>query len=403
MSSQQLKQSTLTVSELNDRVQECLTNELGRVLVSGEISNFTCPRSGHWYFSLKDTNAQVRCVMFKWHNSTMELLADGQLVTITATCSLYKERGDYQLIVTKVEQVGAGKLHIEYQKRLKILESKGLFSPEYKQSIPKMATQIALITSNTGAAIRDVLNTLKRRFPLAEIDIFPTQVQGQKAAGEIVNAIKKANNLNNYDVILLVRGGGSIEDLWPFNEVAVAEAIFDSKIPLVSGVGHETDFTIADFVADLRAATPTAAAELVSSDMRDILDSLRNQEASFNRAICGRLQQLALKLDSKMSKITHPKEKLKHHIKRVAEVNVLLTKSMQQVLTRKQQQFKLLMQKITTISPLATLARGYSIVTKDDNVITDSVAILPDDKVDVRLKQKILNCRVVKVNKILGE
>ena len=268
--------AVFTVSQLNRQSKELLETYLHRVQVSGEISNLARPHSGHWYFTLKDQRAQVRCAMFKSRSQYVQFAPkEGDQVLIHASVSLYEARGDYQLIVDKMESAGEGALKMAFEALKARLHQQGYFNPEYKKPLPSHPRHLGIVTSPTGAAVKDIIAVLKRRFPALPISIYPTQVQGEVAAGQIVQAIERANRDALCDVLIVGRGGGSLEDLWPFNEERVAHAIFNSAIPIISAVGHEVDTSISDFVADLRAATPSAAAELVSPDRFEWLGALR--------------------------------------------------------------------------------------------------------------------------------
>ena len=266
--------TTYTVSELVFAAKRLLETQFSTLSLSGEIANFSRPASGHWYFTLKDPFAQIRCAMFKRANSSVDFIPeDGMQVVIRGQISLYPDRGDFQCIVSYMSPSGIGLLKQQFEKRVQALKKAGLFDDAHKQVLPKSPACIAVVTSSTGAALQDILHVCRRRFPATKILIYPTQVQGDAAAGQIVQAIELANKtaLNNNhkqiqkpEVILLARGGGSLEDLWPFNEEIVAHAIFNSKLPVITGVGHETDTTIADLVADYRAPTPSAAAEMLT-------------------------------------------------------------------------------------------------------------------------------------------
>src|SRR5690606_31569338 len=248
------------VSQLNRRAKQLLETHLPLLWVEGELSNVSQPSSGHWYFTLKDDQAQVRCAMFRNRNMLVRFKPQqGQQVLLRARVSLYEGRGDYQLIAEHMEEAGAGALQRAYEELKQKLAAEGLFSDDLKQPLPSLPRHIGVITSPTGAAIRDILHVLARRFPAIPVTVLPVAVQGKEAAPQIVKAIQLANRADLFDVLILARGGGSLEDLWPFNEEVVARAIHASKLPIVSAVGHEVDFTIADFVADLRAPTPSVA------------------------------------------------------------------------------------------------------------------------------------------------
>lgn len=285
----------ISVTKLNRFAKQVLESEIGQVWVSGEISNFTRAASGHWYFTLKDQSAQVRTAMFKGANQSVSFMPkQGDKVIVRANISLYEARGDYQLIAMKMEPEGVGQLKQAFEALKLKLQDEGLFSQEHKQALPKVVKKIGLVTSSTGAAVHDILHVLQRRNPAVEIILYPSMVQGEGAAATIVSQIEKANQRNEVDVLIVGRGGGSLEDLWSFNEEAVARAIFASVLPTVSAVGHEVDVTIADFVADLRAATPSAAAELLSEDKQ----SLQHNINQLKRRLMNSLVQ---QLDAKRS------------------------------------------------------------------------------------------------------
>jgi exodeoxyribonuclease VII large subunit len=260
----------LSVTELNRRARQLLEVHLATVWVRGEISNLSMPSSGHWYFTLKDDKAQIRCAMFRGNNALLRFKPEhGMQVIARGRVSLYEGRGDYQLIAENLQVDGAGNLQIAFEQLKAKLEDERLFDDDFKQELPTLPKHVGVITSPTGAAIRDILSIFKRRFPAIQISIFPVPVQGADAAPAIIKALQLANKHTGFDALILARGGGSLEDLWAFNEEAVARAVFASEIPVVSAIGHETDFTICDFVADIRAATPSAAAELLSPDIAD--------------------------------------------------------------------------------------------------------------------------------------
>lgn len=278
--------SIYTVSRLNQTVRLLLEQEMGQVWISGEISNFSQPSSGHWYFTLKDDTAQVRCAMFRNSNRRVAFRPQhGQQVLVRANITLYEPRGDYQIIVESMQPAGEGLLQQQYEQLKQKLSAEGLFDPIHKQSLPAPARQVGVITSKTGAALHDVLHVLQRRDPSLPVIIYPTAVQGADAPLQIVRAIELANLRDECDVLIVGRGGGSLEDLWSFNDERVARAIFTSKIPVVSAVGHETDVTIADFVADLRAPTPSAAAEIVSRNQTELLRQIQSQQQRMEMAM----------------------------------------------------------------------------------------------------------------------
>ncbi len=284
MSQANSKPNVLSVSQLNRQSKELLETYLHNVQVTGEISNLSRPASGHWYFTLKDQKAQVRCAMFKSRTQYLKFVPkEGEQVLINASVGLYEARGDYQLIVNGMQSAGEGALKLAFEQLKARLHQEGLFNPEHKKPLPKHPRHLGVITSPTGAAIKDILSVLKRRFPNLPISIYPTQVQGDAAAGQISAAIERANRDRICDVLIVGRGGGSLEDLWPFNEEVVARAIFNSQLPIISAVGHEVDISISDYAADLRAATPSAAAELVSPDRFEWIGRFEQLERSLIR------------------------------------------------------------------------------------------------------------------------
>lgn len=304
----------LTVSQLNRQVKSYLENELGIVYVEGELSNLSKPVSGHYYFTLKDNGAQIRCVYFKnRHSAPTNKLSDGQHVIVSGRLSLYEARGDYQLIVEQVTEAGLGALYQRFEELKNKLAAEGLFASINKHPIPSMPRTIGVITSTTGAAIRDILSTLARRFPLAHVLIYPSEVQGAGAAQQLIQALQRANREKRSDVLLLARGGGSIEDLWAFNDEQLARQIASSSIPIVSGIGHETDFTIADFVADYRAETPTAAAIAATPDCHELLKLLNHSITRLHDAMHRFLQKYQIKLHHLMDKISSPQKAISHY------------------------------------------------------------------------------------------
>ena len=408
-----------TVAQLNTLSRQLLEEHFPHIWVEGEISNLATPASGHIYFSLKDADAQVRCAMFRGNNRRLNFRpTDGIKVLVQAKVSLYAPRGDYQLIVSNMEDAGLGALQREFEKLKQKLAKEGLFAETHKQPLPEFVRTLGVVTSATGAAIRDILSVLRRRAPHIHVKIFPTLVQGDKAASNIVRMIELANQLNTCDVLLVSRGGGSLEDLWPFNEEIVARAIFASQIPIVSGVGHEIDFTISDFVADVRAPTPSAAAELISTDQKHYLQRLLNYLRSMDKAILSILRHYRERITSLQKRLRHPKQLLRermqkvdylsnqlykaierqmthyaHRIKIIAtrlhqlspaklvQIHKLKLTSLQQkfkhamldTLKTKKHHFLQLTRSLDTISPLATLHRGYSITTTESGKIISTI------------------------------
>ncbi len=287
-----------SVSELNSAAKLALEQEIGLVWLEAEISNLSRPSSGHWYFSLKDRKAQIRCAFFKGRNRLLNFSpADGQQLLVRGRISLYEPRGDYQLIVDHMEPAGEGDLQKAYEEIKQRLYAAGLFDDEHKRDLPDIPSQIGLVTSPSGAAVRDVLHVLKRRFPMTPVVIYPTAVQGEAAAGQIIDAIKLAERRNECDVLLLVRGGGSLEDMWPFNSEQLAKIIFECPIPIISGIGHEIDTTIADYVADMRAPTPSAAAEIIAPDQAELSVLIQQSQTRLIKQMQGILRNASQQLD----------------------------------------------------------------------------------------------------------
>ena len=400
-----------SVTELALNVRRQLEKEIGQIWISGEISNLATPRSGHWYFTLKDSDSQLRCAMFKNRNRSVRFTPeDGQQVLMRAKISLYEPRGDLQLIGEYMEPAGEGALQIAFNRLKQKLNNEGLFDEELKRPIPSLPHKIGIITSPTGAAIRDVLTVLKRRMPHVPVIIYPTQVQGEKAAKSIIEQLRVANEHAECDVLLVTRGGGSLEDMWCFNDEKLARAIGASDIPVVSAVGHEVDTSISDLVADLRAPTPSAAAELLVPNRADIAHKFQSLERRLVNEFQHKLQIQQARLDKLSAKIVHPKQRLAQSQTDLERLTKLLNSAQKRYLENKRvslestrahltsykphkhlqqskdklqaqqkqlqqavdqqlkefrQEFVLTAQKLNNISPLATLERGYTLTTDD--------------------------------------
>jgi exodeoxyribonuclease VII large subunit len=434
----------LSVSQLNRKAKQLLETHLPLLWVEGELSNVSQPSSGHWYFTLKDDQAQVRCAMFRNRNLLVRLKPlQGQHVLLRARVSLYEGRGDYQLIAEHMEEAGTGALQRAFDELKIKLASEGLFDEALKKSLPSLPKHIAVITSSTGAAVRDILSVLARRFPAIPVSVLPVPVQGKEAAPQIVKAIELANRAGIFDVIVVARGGGSLEDLWPFNEEIVARAIHHSVLPIVSAVGHETDFTIADLVADLRAPTPSAAAELITPDGEAWLENFIGLEILLEDAMERRLTNARQKLEWLRARLRHPGERLqqqaqrldgleirlqrafKHELRdlqrrlqslvlrqkllqpsqRLQQLNRQVTQHLKQLRDCTQQQLQMRKQRLSetvrvlqTVSPLKTLERGYSITTRESGaVIHTSAEVNVGDSLQTRLAHGELLCRVEKI------
>jgi exodeoxyribonuclease VII large subunit len=356
------QQATLTVSQLNRQVKRLLETHFDYLWVEGEVSNFARPASGHWYFSLKDADCQVRCAMFRNRNQRLrEVPGNGDAVRLRARVSLYEGRGEFQLIVEHLETAGAGALRRAYDALREKLQAEGLFDESRKQALPTTPGHIGIITSASGAAIRDILVVLGRRFPSLSVDVLPVPVQGEDAAPAICAALERANRwqaagVRHFDALIVGRGGGSIEDLWAFNEENVARAIAASDIPVVSAVGHEVDFTIADFVADARAATPSAAAEMLSPDGPAWRARFRQLEQRISRAAQRRLLETATRLEHLRRLLRHPGDRLQEQAQRLDLLEQDLRRGLESRMLLLQQQLALLESRLRGQSPVSALA-----------------------------------------------
>ncbi len=360
----------LSVSALNRMAREVLEQSFPLFWVGGEISNMTRAASGHWYFSLKDGGAQVRCVMFRGRNSYLDWTPkEGDKVEARATVTLYEARGDFQLTVEFLQRAGLGALYEAYERLKQQLEAEGLFDPARKQPIPTFPTQIGVVTSADAAALRDVLTTLKRRMPGIPVVIYPTPVQGKGVARLIAHAINTANQRAECDVLIVCRGGGSIEDLWQFNEEIVARAIANCSIPIISGVGHETDFTIADFAADQRAPTPTAAAEMAAPDRLALLGLLRQQQYAIRRQMEHQLHRYAQQLDFIARRLLSPSQQVAIKTAHLKQLQSRLQQCMRQQLLRQQDALIRLQNSLQHLNPNAVLSRGYALVHNEAGAI----------------------------------
>ena len=391
-----------TVSELARYIRVILEDSFPSIWVEGEISNYILHSSGHIYFSLRDANSSLKCAFFKRANEKLKFkLKDGMKVIVFGSISVYEARGDYQLIVEEVEPKGIGALQLQFQQLKERLQKEGLFDEAHKVPIPHLPTRIGVVTSPTGAAIRDILNIARRRFSNVEIIINPVRVQGEGSKDEIAAAIRQFNELNNIDVMIVSRGGGSLEDLWPFNEEVVARAIYDSEIPVISAVGHEIDYTIADFVADLRAPTPSAAAELVIPKKEDLVNAIDTSITRLKNALLGKIGLLTERLATlKESYVL--RQPLNLIIQLEQEIDDLckdLAIRIDHLVKMRAENFNLLISKLEVLSPLAILRRGYSITTKipEGIIIKDSRALKKDDIVETKLGEGRFRSRVEEI------
>lgn len=431
----------LSVSDLNRQVRSLLESSFMMIQVQGEISNFVRPSSGHWYFTLKDERAQVRCALFRNRSQFLKYRPkDGDQVMVRAKVSLYEGRGEFQLICDYMEESGVGQLQQAFEDLKLRLGAEGLFDPAGKLPLPPHPRHLGVITSPTGAAIHDILSVLKRRFPGLPVTLYPSAVQGAEAAPSIVRALQLAQRHAQCDVIILGRGGGSLEDLWPFNEESVARAIHDCRIPIVSAVGHETDVSISDFVADLRAPTPSAAAELLTPDQRELQLRLNQAQRRLLDRIRQQLGQQRERLVALQRRLRHPGERLRERAQRLDELEMRLRKAVlrllherrnrlerqqarlvqirpQRQITQSRQQLLSLRQQLerqmthllhdkrlrsaalagqlNAVSPLATLERGYAIVQDSQGRVIDDAALLEiDDMIETRLARGRVQSRV---------
>ena len=415
----------ITIGEINRYLKDLFDNDrnLQEVYLKGEISNFKAHTRGHFYFTLKDDTSRINAVMFSYRASSLKFVpSDGMKVLVKGKVSVYEATGAYQIYVDEMQEDGIGNLYIEFEKLKKKLAAEGLFDKDKKKRIPKVPRRIGIVTASTGAAIRDILTTIKRRFPICETILFPSLVQGTEAAKDIVRNIEIANTYD-IDTLIVGRGGGSIEDLWPFNEEIVARAIYNSKVPVISAVGHEIDFTIADFVADLRAPTPTAAAELAVPDMETIktyLDNVRSRSTiSINSCIDTRRQNLSSLVNSYILKKPTAMYEIKEQnldflIDRLNKEMTLVIENMRirlfkvsnsYVLTNpdilykfKKQGLEHLINKLEVLNPMNTLKRGYAIVKSSSGVVSDIGNVKVDDVVNINVKNGIINAKVLEVN-----
>lgn len=387
-----------TVGRLNAEARQLLEGGLPPLWVEGEISNFASPSSGHWYFTLKDRDAQIRCAMFRSANSRVGFRPrDGQQLLLRGRVSLYEPRGDYQLIGELMEDAGEGALRREFERLKAKLAAAGVFDEALKRPLPTMPKRIAVVTSPTGAAVRDVLHILARRFPPAQVLVIPTPVQGAAATESIIAALDSASRRGDCEVIILTRGGGSIEDLWCFNDERVAHAIRRAAVPVVTGIGHEIDFTIADFAADVRAPTPSGAAELVVPDRRTLLTGLAGIQARLRQLATQRLARANERFNVLAQRLTraHPGARLQQQTQRLDELDLRLRRAWDNALTRAGQRLQLAQRGLDAISPLATLERGYAIVTRaDGSVLQDAAEVRTGDEIEARLKRGSVRARV---------
>ena len=394
----------ISVTELNLYIKDKINQDefLNNVYVKGEISNFKHHYTGHMYFTLKDEKSLIKCIMFK--SSTERLTftpKDGMKVKAFGTVAVFERDGVYQIYCKAMEEDGLGDLYQKYEELKNKLEKKGLFDPIHKKRIPFMPRVIGVLTSSTGAVIRDIINVSTRRNPNVYIRLLPVPVQGSGAEKEIARAIQIMNEKKLADVIILARGGGSLEDLWPFNEEIVAEAIYNSEIPIISAVGHETDFTIADFVADLRAPTPSAAAELAVKDIRDITDKLANYNKRYKLALNKKVEFMRLRFEKVMNRraYTNPLQRVQDEYVRLDKI----TKNMENLVVKKERELRLktvqIITKIDSLSPLKALTRGYAVAENHGNIVKSISDIKLNDEINITFSDGKAKANIKEISK----
>ena len=414
----------ITVTQLTRYIKYKIDNDvnLNEVFLKGEISNFKAHSRGHFYFTLKDETSRINAIMFASNTKKIKFMPeDGMKVLVTGKISVFVANGGYQIYVNDMLEDGVGNIYIAFVQLKKKLEQEGLFRKEYKKQIPKIPTRVGVVTAPTGAAIKDIISTIKRRWPLAEIILFPSLVQGENAKEDIVRQIEKAKDYN-LDTLIVGRGGGSIEDLWPFNEEIVARSIFECNIPIISAVGHEIDFTIADFVADLRAPTPTGAAELAVPQKQDVENYLMQLKIRLNKQIQHKININKQKLEEVKSRYIFQNPIAIYQAKELQFDSIIerLKSSSKLLITNKEKKFLTVMKsyiienplkitepkknkylqiisKLETLSPLLTIKRGYSMTKKDGKVITSTKELKIKDKLEITLTDGTINAEVTKI------
>ena len=396
-----MKLRALEISEANSYIKRILSNDpiLYNLKVKGEISNFKAHSSGNVYLSLKDENSKLNCVIFKSnYNKSLEL-EDGMKIIANGYISVYERDGAYQLYINSIEIEGMGNLYIEFNKLKDKLSKEGLFDSKYKKNIPKIPNEIGVVTSETGAVIRDIINVIKRRYPKVKIKLYPVSVQGSRSADDICSAVKFFNEIYNVDTIIVARGGGSIEELWSFNEEKVARSIFNSKIPIISAVGHETDFTICDFVADMRAPTPSAAAEIATPSLEELTFKLDNIKKRMIKSLTNQVNMDEYKLSSIFEKINNYLDSyiIKDKIIQLDKIYDKIIFETENNINLKTENLKNIGTILHNLSPLATMERGYSIVQRKGSVINSIKDLKLKEDIDLILKDGNIECSVNKI------
>ena len=395
-----MEYKALSVTELNKYIKDKIATDelLNNVLIKGEISNFKHHYTGHMYFTLKDDNSLIKCIMFKSYTTNLKFVPkDGMEVLAFGTISVFERDGVYQLYCKAMQEDGLGSLYKAYEELKDKLEKEGLFDEKYKKQLPKMPKVIGVLTSNTGSVIKDIINVSTRRNPNVYIKLYPVPVQGEGAGEKIAEAIKIMNDKKLADVLILARGGGSLEDLWPFNEEVVARAIHESELPIVSAVGHETDFSISDFVADLRAPTPSAAAELVVPNIAEIGQKLDVYNLRLKNALKKKIDIMKMRYEKCMKSRIYT-DPLRNINDQYLKLDIIIKNMTNSVLTKLQKsktEAATNITKLDTLSPLKTLSRGYSIVQKDDKVIKSSKDLKQDDIISIRLQDGAKDAKII--------
>lgn len=391
----------LTVTQLNMYVKSILDSNtvLNDVYIQGEISNFTNHyKSGHLYMSIKDETGIIKAVMFRQYASSLNFTPkSGMKVIVRGRVSLFERDGTYQLYITAMRQAGLGDLQLAYEQLKAKLQKEGLFDTEKKKMLPKIPSRVAVITSPTGAAVQDIFNILKRRFPIVNVIMCPVQVQGELAAPQLIEAVKQVNEKNCADVIIIGRGGGSIEDLWAFNDETLAREIYKSKIPVISAVGHETDFTICDYVADRRAPTPSAAAELAVPDRDDLIIRFDRLKSNLKNSLTRTFKQNELKFESLMNKQCMKNPYFSITVKG-QEVDLLenrMIKSFERIYSQSNASFLKVASKLNSLSPTNVLLRGYSVVYKDDKIISSKDDVSKGDEIKLNFSDGVRKAEII--------
>lgn len=390
----------ISVTELNSYIKNKIADDeyLNNVLVKGEISNFKNHYTGHMYFTLKDENSLIKCIMFKSYAQKLDFMPkDGMKVFALGGVSVFERDGVYQIYVKAMQEDGVGVLYKKYEELKQRLEEEGYFDVAHKQKIPKMPKTIGVLTSQTGSVIRDIINVSTRRNPNVHIRLLPVPVQGEGAAEKIADGIRIMNENKLADVLILARGGGSLEDLWPFNEEIVAHAVYNSKIPVISAVGHETDFSISDFVADLRAPTPSAAAELAVPDIYEVKQKINTYQNRLRLSLVKKVEIMKLRYEKCMSSRVF-KEPLRNINDNYLKIDTYI-KRLESCIQAKQKEEKTkyveLVSKLDALSPLKTLTRGYSLVEKDGEIIKSVNDVKPEDKIDIRFVDGVKEAKIL--------